>query len=68
MYWVFSVLLSHNNNLFASEAFIVIGDIYLASFTMRSLKTLWEGNICFLLKIFFSSICLTSNKLYWIED
>ena len=68
MYWVFSVLLPHNNNSFTSEAFIVIGDVYLASFAMRSLKTLLEGNICFLLKIFFFSICLTSNKLYWIED
>ena len=63
-----SMLLSHNNNSFTSEAFIVIGDVYLASFAMRSLKTLLEGNICFLLKIFFFSICLTSNKLYWIED
>ena len=32
----FTVLLSHNN-LFTSEAFIVIGNVHLALFAMRSL-------------------------------
>ena len=35
-WWVLRVLLSHNN-LFVSKAFIVIGDVYLALFAMRSL-------------------------------
>ena len=62
------MLLSHNNS-FASEAFTFIGDVYLALFAMRSLKTLLEGNkTIFSLNIFYFSICLTSNKLYWIED
>ena len=30
-------------------------------------KLCWK-KIVFLLKIFYFSICLTSNKLYWIED
>ena len=59
------VVLSHNN-LFAFEAFLVIDDVCLALFTMRSLKTLF--NKSFMRKIFYFSICLTSNKLYWIED
>ena len=63
------MLLSHIN-LFTSEAFIVIGDVYLALFTMRSLKNFVEEKkkVFFLLKIFYFSICLTSNKFYWIED
>ena len=40
-------MLSHNNS-FASEAFIFIGDVYLALFAMRSLKTLLEEK-----KLFF---------------
>ena len=33
------------------------------------LKTLLEENkIAFSLNIFYFSICLSSNKLYWIED
>ena len=35
------MLLSHNN-LFASKAFLVIGDVHLALFALRSLKTLLE--------------------------
>ena len=31
-------------------------------------KLCWKKKIVFLLKIFYFSICLTSNKLYWIED
>ena len=61
------MLLSHDNS-FASEAFIVIGNVYLALFTMRFYKLCWKKKIVFLLKIFYFSICLTSNKLYWIED
>ena len=45
---LFWVLLSHNN-LFASEASIVIGDVYLALFAMRSLQTLLEEK-----KLFFT--------------
>ena len=56
-------------NSFTSEAFIFIGDVYLALFAMRSLKTLLEENkIVFSLNIFYFFICLSSNKLYWIED
>ena len=62
------MLLSHNNS-FVSEAFTFIGDVYLALFAMRSLKTLLEGNkTIFSLNIFYFAVCLTSNKLYWIED
>ena len=62
------MLLSHNNS-FASEAFIFIGNVYLALFAMRFLKTLLEENkIVFSLNIVYFSVCLTSNKLYWIED
>ena len=61
-------MLSHNNS-FASEAFVFIGDVYLALFAMRSLKTLLkEKKIVFSLNIFYFSVCLTSNKFYWIED
>ena len=35
-WWVFTVLLSHNNS-FTSEAFVVIANVYLALFAMRSL-------------------------------
>ena len=35
-WWVFTVLLSHNNSV-ASEAFLVIGNVHLALFTLRSL-------------------------------
>ena len=52
-----------------SVAFIFIGDVYLALFAMRSLKTLLgENKIVFSLNIFYFFICLSSNKLYWIED
>ena len=52
-----------------NKAFIFIGNVYLALFAMRSLKTLLEENrIVFSLNIFYFSVCLTSNKLYWIED
>ena len=54
------MLLSHNNS-FASEAFIVIGDEILINFVGRKKNG-------FRLKIFYFSICLTSNKFYWIED
>ena len=58
-----------NYNSFASEAFIFIGDVYRDLFAMRSLKTSLEGNkIVFSLNIFYFSVCLTFNKLYWIED
>ena len=40
---------SADNSLFASEAFVVIGNVFLALFTMRSLKTLLEKN-CFFTK------------------
>ena len=54
---------------FESEAFTFIGDVYIALFAMRSLKTLLEGNkTVFWPNIFYFSVCLTSNKLYWIED
>ena len=46
------MLLSHNNS-FVSEADIVIGDVL---------------PVLFLLNIVYFSVCLTSNKLYWIED
>ena len=52
-----------------NKAFIFIGNVYLALFAMRSLKTLLEENrIVFSLNIFYFSICLSTNKLYWIED
>ena len=58
-----------NYNLFTSEAFIFIADVYLALFAMRSLKTsLEENKIDFSLNIFYIYVCLTFNKLYWIED
>ena len=58
-----------SNNSFTSEAFIFIGDVYLALFTMKPLKTLLEENkIVFSLNIFYFFIYLSSNKLYWIED
>ena len=67
-WWVSTVLSSHHNSL-AFEAFIFIGDVYLALFTMRSLWTLLEENkTVFLLSIFHFSVCLTYHKLYWIED
>ena len=31
-------------------------------------KICWRKNYVFVLKIFYFSICLISNKLYWIED
>ena len=31
-------------------------------------KLCWMKNYVFVLKIFYFSICLISNKLYWIED
>ena len=31
-------------------------------------KLCWKKKNCFFLKIFYFSMCLTSNKLYWIED
>ena len=31
-------------------------------------KLCWKKKIVFSLKVFYFSICLTSNKLYWIED
>ena len=56
-------------NSFTSEAFIFIGDVYLALFAMKPLKTLLEENkIVFSLNIFYFFIYLSSNKLYWIED
>ena len=45
------------------KLFIFIGDVYLALFAMRSLKTLLEENkIVFSLNIFYFSVCLTFNK------
>ena len=56
-------------NSFTSEAFIFTGDVYLALFAMKPLKTLLEENkIVFSLNIFYFFIYLSSNKLYWIED
>ena len=66
-WWFFTVLLSHNN-LFVSEAFVVIGDVCPALFAMRCLWTLLEEKNFFLMKLFYFFICLSSNKLYWIED
>ena len=62
------VLLSHNNS-FASEAVLVIGDVHQCS---PMFKLLFDVHQCspvfFLLNIVYFSVCLTSNKLYWIDD
>ena len=64
------VLLLHNN-LFASEAFTVIGKLFTLLYSpWDPYKLCWKkkNENVFLLKIFYFSISLTSNKLYWIED
>ena len=40
-WWVFTVLLSHNNSV-ASEAFLVIGNVHLALFTWDPYKICWK--------------------------
>ena len=72
LFWslaIFILLCSPWNPYELCWKFILIDDVYLALFAMRSLKTLLEENkIVFSLNIFYFSVCLTSNKLYWIED
>ena len=54
------MLLSHNNSFV-----IVIGDVHQCS---PMFKLLFDVHQCFLLNIVYFSVCLTSNKLYWIDD
>ena len=62
------MLLSHNNS-FTFKAVRVIGDVHQCS---PMFKLLFDVHQCspvfFLLNIVYFSVCLTSNKLYWIED
>ena len=44
---------------------MVIGDVHQCS---PMFKLLLDVHQCFLLNIVYFSVCLTSNKLYWIDD
>ena len=48
-----------------SVADIVIADVYFALFFF-SFSLMFTS--VFLLNVVYFSVCLTSNKLYWIED